>query len=80
MDHSDWKLDNMTSFYTDDNTPWDDVIASINGDYSADEQNSLQINIELSRNTKVFEKLFYGPLIRNILCLNKNDRINILEI
>lgn len=65
--HSDWKLDSMTSSYVEDDTPWDDVVVSMyrdDDDDDADTQTSLQLVVEISRNTKILEKLFYAPLIR----------------
>lgn len=67
MAHSDWKLDRMTSSYVEDSTPWDDILASVSyadnfGSFS--NTISLQIVVEISRNTKILEKLFYVPLIR----------------
>jgi len=67
--HSDWRLDKITSSYVDDTTPWDNIVASIKDDDSEDsKQLSLQIVVEISRNTKFLEKLFYAPLIL-ISCL-----------
>ncbi|XP_022177830.1 neuronal acetylcholine receptor subunit beta-4-like [Myzus persicae] len=67
VSHSDWRLDSMTSSYVEDSTPWDDIVASINNvDGSAEDgppQYSLQLVVEISRNTKILEKLFCVPLI-----------------
>lgn len=59
----------MTSFYVlNDQTPWDEVIATINKDEDQNtsdfKQVSLQLTVEISRNTKILEKLFYIPLLR----------------
>jgi len=68
--HSDWKLDGMASTYVEDNTPWDDIAASLvneggnNAKRRPPKQVSLQLVMEISRNTKMFETLFYSPLIR----------------
>jgi len=61
----------MTGSYVGDSTPWDDIVAAINevDSSSADDgppQYSLELMVEISRNTKIFEKLFYVPLIRTI--------------
>lgn len=62
--HSDWKLNSLTSSYVEDNTPWDDILASLDDSGSDDpKQVSLQLVVEISRNTKIFETLFYAPLI-----------------
>lgn len=55
----------MTSSYVEDDTPWDDVVVSLNkdDDDDTDTQTSLQLVVEISRNTKILEKLFYAPLI-----------------
>lgn len=70
LSHTDWRLDKMTSSYVEDSTPWDDIVASINNVGSSAEdgppQYSLQLVVEISRNTKILEKLFYVPLIRMI--------------
>ncbi|XP_015376751.1 PREDICTED: neuronal acetylcholine receptor subunit beta-4-like [Diuraphis noxia] len=67
VSHTDWILEKMTSSYVEDSTPWDDIVASINNvDNSAKDgppQYSLQLVVEISRNTKILEKLFYVPLI-----------------
>lgn len=61
----------MTVSYVKDSTPWDDIVAAINDVDSSSKddgstQYSLQIVVEISRNTKILEKLFYVPLIRMI--------------
>lgn len=71
VSHSDWRLDRMTGSYVEDSTPWDDIVAAINDVDSSSKdggptQYSLQIVVEISRNTKILEKLFYVPLIRMI--------------
>ncbi|XP_026813463.1 neuronal acetylcholine receptor subunit alpha-7 [Rhopalosiphum maidis] len=66
ISHSDWKLDRVTSFYVEDRTPWDDIMESMNGISRSVEdpsKDSLKLVVEISRNTKIFEKLFYTPLI-----------------
>jgi hypothetical protein len=70
ISHSDWKLDRVTSFYVEDRTPWDDIMESMNGISRSVEdpsKDSLKLVVEISRNTKIFEKLFYAPLICMIL-------------
>ncbi|XP_001950122.2 neuronal acetylcholine receptor subunit beta-4 [Acyrthosiphon pisum] len=68
VSHSDWRLDRMTGSYVEDSTPWDDIVAAINDvdRSSADNgppQYSLELMVEISRNTKILEKLFCVPLI-----------------
>lgn len=63
VSHSDWKLDRVTSFYVEEKTPWDDIIAAISSSEDDPPQTSLQLVVEISRNTKIFDKLFYVPLI-----------------
>ncbi|XP_060839694.1 neuronal acetylcholine receptor subunit beta-4-like [Rhopalosiphum padi] len=66
ISHSDWKLDRVTSFYVEDRTPWDDIMESMNGISRSVEdpsKDSLKLVLKISRNTKIFEKLFYAPLI-----------------
>lgn len=63
--HSDWKLDEMASSYVQENTPWDDILASVINENSKEfRQVSLQLTLKISRNTKILEKLFYVPLLR----------------
>jgi len=66
VSHSDWKLDRVTSFYVEEKTPWDDIMAAISSSEDDPPQTSLQLVVEISRNTKIFDKLFYAPLIRMI--------------
>lgn len=68
MAHSDWKLDSLTSSYVEEDTPWDDILNIINNedDDNLDSRNSLQLVVEISRNTKILEKLFHIPLLRMI--------------
>ncbi|XP_027844786.2 acetylcholine receptor subunit alpha-like [Aphis gossypii] len=63
VSHSDWKLDRVTSFYVEEKTPWDDIMAAISSSEDDPPQTSLQLVVEISRNTKIFDKLFYVPLI-----------------
>ncbi|XP_025190280.1 neuronal acetylcholine receptor subunit beta-4 [Melanaphis sacchari] len=66
VSHSDWKLNRMTSSYVEDKTPWDDIVASMNSISNSEDdstQNALKLELEISRNTKILEKLFYAPLI-----------------
>lgn len=70
MAHSDWKLDKMTSSYVEDKILWDDIIMDpINNDNDSKDPKAiaLQLVVEISRNTKIFDKLFYIPLIRMYL-------------
>lgn len=72
VSHSDWRLDRITGAYVEDSTPWDDIVAAINEVYSSSAdhrdppQYALELVLEISRNTKILEKLFYVPLIRTI--------------
>lgn len=56
----------MTSSYVEDDTPWDDIVVPMykDDDDDTDTQTSLQLVVEISRNTKILEKLFYAPLLR----------------
>lgn len=69
MAHSDWKLDKMTSSYVEDKILWDDIMDPINNDNDSKDPKAiaLQLVLEISRNTKIFDKLFYIPLIRMYL-------------
>lgn len=66
MARSDWKLDKMTSSYVEDSILWDDIMGFINNDNDSKDPKviALQLVVEISRNTKILEKLFYIPLMR----------------